>query len=437
MPRSGRLRSPYDREIFRLAVPALGALAAEPLYILVDTAIVGHLGRSQLAALGVAATALSTLAMFNFLQYGTTAQVARATGAGEARTAARLGAQALWLSLAVGIALAALVAGLARPIASLIGAEGQTAAYATTYLRIVALGIPSAFLAIGGQGFLRGVADLRTPLRIVIAGNVVNAVLEVVFVYGFGWGIEGSAWGTAIAQTGMGAAMAWAILRRVGRGSAAPRPALARRLLSVGKYIFARTFALMSAFVLAGAVVARFGDAPLAAYQIAFQLWIFLALVLDAIAIAGQIIVGRELGAGRPDRAYEASLRMIWLSVVTGAAFTLTLLALESVLPRVFTSDADVLAQCALLWPIFALMQPLNGAVFALDGILIGASDGPFIAGSMLVAFASCAAALVVVWRQDWGVRGVWAALVVLIGVRLLTMAGRFRRRRWLVTGFA
>ena len=437
MPRPGRLRSPYDREIFRLAVPALGALAAEPLYILVDTAIVGHLGRSQLAALGVAATALSTLAMFNFLQYGTTAQVARATGAGEERTAARLGAQALWLSLAVGMALAALVAGLAGPIASLIGAEGQTAAYATTYLRIVALGIPSAFLAIGGQGFLRGVADLRTPLRIVIAGNVVNAVLEVVFVYALGWGIEGSAWGTAIAQTGMGVAMAWAILRRVGRGNAAPRPALARRLLSVGKYIFARTFALMSAFVLAGAVVARFGDAPLAAYQIAFQLWIFLALVLDAIAIAGQIIVGRELGAGRPDRAYEASLRMIWLSVVTGAAFTLALLALESVLPRVFTSDADVLAQAALLWPIFALMQPLNGAVFALDGILIGASDGPFIAGSMLVAFASCAAALVVVWRQDWGVRGVWAALVVLIGVRLLTMAGRFRHRRWLVTGFA
>jgi putative MATE family efflux protein len=432
-----RLRSPYDREIFRLAVPALGALAAEPLYILVDTAIVGHLGRSQLAALGVAATALSVLAMFNFLQYGTTAQVARATGAGESMTASRLGAQALWLSLGIGIVLAALVAGLAGPIASAIGAEGQTAEYAATYMRIVALGIPSAFLAIGGQGFLRGVSDLRTPLQIVIAGNVLNAVLEVLFVYGFGWGIEGSAWGTAIAQTGMGAAMAWAILRRVGRGDAAPRPLLARRLLSVGKYIFVRTASLISAFLLAGAVVARFGDAPLAAYQIAFQLWIFLALVLDAIAVAGQIIVGRELGADQPDRAYAASVRMVWLSLATGAAFTVALLLLGDVIPRAFTSDADVLEQCALLWPIFALMQPLNGAVFALDGILIGASDGPFIAASMIAAFACSAAVLLVVLAEDWGVRGVWAALVVLIGVRLLTMATRFRRRRWLVTGFA
>ncbi len=231
--------------------------------------------------------------------------------------------------------------------------------------------------------------------------------------------------------------MAWAILRRVGRRNAAPRPALARRLLSLGKFIFARTVALMCAFLLAGAVVARFGDAPLAAYQIAFQLWIFLALVLDAIAIAGQIIVGRELGAGRPDRAYDASVRMIGLSVATGTAFAVLLLLLQDAIPRIFTTDAEVLAQCALLWPLFALMQPLNGAVFALDGILIGASDGPFIAASMVVAFACCAAVLALTLLEDWGVQGVWAALVVLIGVRLVTMGLRFRRRRWLVTGFA
>jgi putative MATE family efflux protein len=429
--------SPYDREIVRLALPALGALAAEPLYVLVDTAIVGHLGRSQLAALGVAATALSVLALFNFLQYGTTAQVARATGAGEDRTAARLGAQALWLSLACGVALAVAIALLAAPIAAAIGAKGQAADYAATYLRIVAIGIPSAFLAIGGQGYLRGVADLRTPLRIVIAGNAANALLDVLFVYGFGWGIEGSAWGTAIAQTGMGVAMAWAILRRVGRANMALRPALARRLLALGRYLFARTAALIGAFVLAGSVVARFGDAPLAAYQIAFQLWIFLALVLDAVAIAGQIIVGRKLGAGRAERAYEASVRMIGIAVVAGAAFTGILLALQGVIPRAFTSDADVLAQCALLWPIFALMQPLNGAVFALDGILIGAGDGPFIAASMVLAFAACATVLGLALAEDWGVRGVWVALTVLMAVRLVTMGLRFRRRRWLVTGFA
>ena len=383
--------------------------------MLVDTAVVGHLGRSQLAALGLAATVLSVLGMFNFLQYGTTAQVARATGAGEGLTAARLGAQSLWLSLAFGCLVALGVAAAAEPVVDAIGVEGQTAAYAVTYLRIAALGVPSAFIAIGGQGFLRGVSDLRTPLLIVIAGNVANVILEIVLVYGFDLGIEGSAWGTVVAQTGMGVAMAVAILRRVGLANAGLRPELARRLLSLGKFIFIRTTALLASFLLAGVVVARLGDAPLAAHQVAFQLWILLALILDAIAIAGQIIVGQELGATRPDAAFAASVRMVGLSVAVGAGFALVFLGLGEVIPRIFTSDREVLAQCALLWPLFALMQPLNGAVFALDGILIGASDGAYLALSMVAALGVFTAALAVVAWADWGVRGVWAALVVLI----------------------
>jgi putative MATE family efflux protein len=433
-----RLRSPYDGEILRLAVPALGSLAAEPLYILVDTAIVGHLGRSQLAALGIAAAVLGgVFAIFNFLQYGTTAQVARAEGAREREIAARLGAQALWLSLAFGAAVAALVAALAGPIVAAMGGEGQTAEYAETYLRIAALGLPAAFLALGGQGYLRGVADLRTPLLIVIAGNALNVVLEVLFVYGFDWGIEGSAWGTVIAQACMGAAFIAAVIRRATAAEARPRPALARRLLSVGRWIFIRTTALMASFVLAGAVAARFGDAPLAAHQVAFQLWIFIALVLDAVAIAGQIIVGRELGAGRAQRAYDASERMIWLSVALGAVFAVVLAAGVELIPRIFTGDAATLDEATLLWPLFALTLPFSGAVFALDGILIGASDGPFLAASMLAAFATCAAALGVALAEDWGIRGVWAAICLLILMRLALMAARFRRRRWLVTGWA
>ena len=431
-----RVRSEYDRRIIRYAIPALGALAAEPLYVLVDTAVVGHLGRSQLAALGLAATVLSVLAMFNFLQYGTTAQVARATGAGENLIAARLGAQCLWLSLAFGSLVALGIAVLAAPIIDAIGVEGQTAAYAVTYLHIAALGIPSAFLAIGGQGFFRGVSDLSTPLVIIIVGNIVNLVLELVLVYGFDLGIEGSAWGTVVAQTGMGIAMAVAILRRVELANAGLRPELARRLLSLGKFIFIRTTALLASFFLAGVVVARLGDAPLAAHQVAFQLWILLALILDAIAIAGQIIVGQELGATRPDAAFAASVRMIGLSIAVGAGFALVFLGLGDVIPRVFTSDPDVLAQCALLWPLFALMQPLNGAVFALDGILIGASDGAYLAFSMVVAFIVFVIALAAVSWADWGVRGVWAALTVLIITRLVLMGARFRRRQWLVTGF-
>ena len=433
-----RLRSSYDREIFRLALPALGALAAEPVYLLVDTAIVGHLGRSQLAALGIAFTVLGgVFAVFNFLQYGTTAQVARAGGAGEEAVARQLGAQAVWLSLAFGIAVSGLIALLAVPLVTLMGGEGETADYAVTYLRIAAVGFPAAFLALGGQGYLRGVADLRTPLVILVAGNVVNLVLEVAFVYGLDWGIAGSAWGTAIAQLGMGAAFIVAIQRQLRPGDSRLRLPLARRVLSLGKWIFIRTTALMGSFVLAGAVATRFGDASIAAHQVAFQLWLFLALVLDSVAIAGQIMVGRELGAGRRDDAYAAGQRMVWLSVALGGAFAVTMLALASLLPRVFTGDASVLDEAALLWPFFVLMQPLNGAVFALDGILIGASDGPFLAGSMVAAFLACATVLAAALLGDWGIRGVWAALLVLILVRLALLSTRFRRGHWLVTGWA
>jgi putative MATE family efflux protein len=432
------LRSPYDREIVRLALPALGALAAEPLYLLVDTAIVGHLGRPQLAALGIAAAILGgVFAIFNFLQYGTTAQVARAGGAGEDQTARRLGAQAIWLSLGFGIAVAMLVAALAEPLVSLMGGEGSAASFSVTYLHIAAVGLPAAFLALGCSGYLRGISDLRTPLVIVALGNVANLVLELVLVYGLGLGIRGSAWGTAIAQLGMGVVFLVVIVRGLQRAELRLDVALARRVLSLGKWIFLRTSALMASFVLAGAVATRFGDAAIGAHQVAFQLWIFLALVLDSIAIAGQIIAGRELGAGRTDDAYAAGERMIWLSVALGAVFALVMLALAGVLPYVFTGDDAVLHQVALLWPLFALMQPLNGAVFALDGILIGAGDGPFLAGSMVLAFAVCATVLLASLAGDWGIRGVWAALVLLVLVRLGLMGARFRRGRWLVTGWA
>jgi putative MATE family efflux protein len=433
-----RLRSPYDGEILRLALPALGALAAEPVYVLVDTAIVGHLGRPQLAALGIAATVLSGLfGIFNFLQYGTTAQVARARGAGAEDAAARLGVQALWLSLAFGAVTAGLVAAFAGPLTGAMGGEGETADYAVTYLRIAALGLPAAFLGLGAPGYLRGVSDLRTPLLVVVAGNALNLVLEVLFVYGFDWGIRGSAWGTVLAQAAMGAAFLVVVLRRAGGVVVRPRLALARRLLSVGRWIFVRTTALMSSFVLAGAVAARVGVSALAAHQIAFQLWLFLALVLDAVAIAGQIIVGRELGASRPDEAYDASARMIWLSVALGLVFSAVLLAGVTLIPRAFTGDAGVLSEAHALWPLFALTLPFSGAVFALDGILIGAGDGPYLAGSMVAAFASCAVVLAGVLAFGGGIRSVWLAIVVLVGVRLATMLARFRRRRWLVTGWA
>jgi len=432
-----RLRSTHDREILRLALPALGALAAEPLYVLADTAIVGHLGRPQIAALGLAGTVLSgTFTIFNFLTYGTTAVVARASGAGHHERASRLAAQALWVSLAIGLTLLVVSEAVGSPLLRALGGHGQSGRDALVYFRIAAVGLPAALIALGGQGYMRGVSNLRRPLEIVVAANLVNIVLEVVFVYGLHWGIAGSAAGTAIAQAGMGIAFARELLRP---RAASRRPSLRemRPMVRVGRQIFVRTTALYASFLVAASVLARMGDAELGAHQIAFQLFIFLALLLDAIAIAGQVIVGRMLGAGDAEGAHAAALRMIAWSVVVGGAFALVLLPLSHVLPRAFTSDPTVLAQAAKLWPFFALMQPLGGAVFALDGILIGASDTAYLMWSMLAASAVFIVVAALSLALHWGIVGVWAGLDVLIAARLVLLGVRFAGRRWAVVGYA
>jgi putative MATE family efflux protein len=430
------LRSPYDREIFALALPALGALAAEPLYLLADTAMVGHLGTEQLAALAIAATLLSgAFTLFNFLTYGTTAQVARLSGAAAHEEAGRLAAQALWLASAIGVLLTATLAALAVPLVDLMGADGHTAELAVLYLRIGSLGLPFALIALAGQGFLRGVSDLRTPLVIVVVANVANVVLNLLFIYGFDWGLAGSAWATVVAQLGMGVAFVAALLRAP---ASSRRPSLARMrpLARIGSEIFVRTTALYASFLVAGAVLARVGNDSLAAHQVAFQLFVFLALVLDAVAIAGQVIVGRSLGAGDADEAYRAAKRMIELSIAAGAVFAVVMLALTDVLPRAFTSDADVIDELHKIWPLFALMQPANGAVFALDGILIGAGDTRFLMWGMLAAsllvFVPVALASLAL---DLGIVGVWCGLVGLIAARLTTCGWRFRGRRWALVG--
>ncbi len=431
-----RLGSPHDREIFRLALPALGALAAEPLYILADTAIVGHLGRPQIAALGLAGTVLaSAFGMFNFLTYGTTAVVARASGAGQHERAARLAAQALWLSLALGVALLVVCEGVAAPLLHALGGHGRSGDYALTYFRIAAPGLPAALIALAGQGYLRGVASMRRPLEIVVAANVLNLALELLFVYGFHWGISGSAAGTAVAQGAMGVAFVVELLRPQA-GSRRPNLREMRPMLRVGRQIFVRTAVLTWSFVAAASVCARMGDAQLGAHQIAYQLFIFLALVLDAIAIAGQVIVGRTLGAGDADGAYAGAVRMIAWSVVVGGVFAAVLLPLSHAAPRAFTGDDAVLHQAALLWPFFALMQPLCGAVFALDGILIGASDTSYLMWSMIAASALFISLAVLALELGWGIVGVWVALDALIAARLVLLGVRFAGRRWAVVGW-
>jgi putative MATE family efflux protein len=434
-----RMGSPYDREIIGLAVPALGALAAEPLYLLADTAIVGHLGTTELAALALAATVLTTLVSLCIpLTYGTTAQVARLHGAGEHARAGALAAQALWLALGIGAALLVTVVALAGPVVGLLGEDEPVEALAARYARIAALGVPFALVALAGTGFLRGIGDLRTPLVVVVAGNALNVVLDVVLVYGFGLGLDGSAIGTAIGQAAMGAAFVVLLLRAGARAGAParPRPALVRGLVGTSGWLFVRTAALLASFVTASAVLARVGAPSLAAHQIAFQLFVALALVLDAVAIAGQVIVGRTLGAGDRARAVAAARRIVVLGLYTGALLAAVLLALRGVVPGLFTDDGAVLERLGAMWWLLALMQPVAAIAFALDGVLIGAGDARFLAGSMLAsALGVYVPVALAALAFGWGIVGVWCGVVGLMAARAVSLGWRLSSGRWAVVG--
>jgi putative MATE family efflux protein len=427
-----RLRSRHDREIMRLAAPAFGALAAGPLYVLVDTAIVGHLGRAQLGALALAGTIVATITQLaDFLSYTTTAQVARLHGAGREREAGGVAAQALWLSLGTGIAIAALLAALSTPIASALnGRDAHVGNLTARYVALSAIGLPGMLIALAGEGFLRGVSELGTPLRILVACNAANVVLEILLVYGFGLGLTGSALGTVLAQLAMGALFARHMVTAPA-DNRRPRLSRMRPLVEMGAQLTVRSAALLAAFLIASALAARIGTTSLDAHQIAFELFIFLALVLDAIAIAGQILVARMLGGGDGVGAREAAMRMIGWSLVAGVAFGAILLAGTDLIPRAFSSDHAVWNRAAAAWPLFALMQPFAAVVFALDGILIGAGDTRYLAGAMVlslvvfVPFAVTADTLPMLW----------VALDVLMLVRLVTLWLRFARGRWIVLG--
>ncbi len=343
-----------------------------------------------------------------------------------------MAAQSLWLALGVGAVLTLACVAFADPLMTLLGGGGETAELAARYLRISALGLPFALVALSGQGFLRGVGGMRTALIVVVIANVANAILEVVLVYGFDLGLDGSAAGTVVAQLGMGAAFAWILLRASAR-SRRPNPELLRRLGRMGGHIVVRTGSLLLSFTIAGAVLARIGEDSLAAHQIAFQLFVFLALVLDAVAIAGQVIVGRALGAGDAEGAFAAARRMCAWSLAAGAVLGLALLASTSLLPAAFTSDDDVIDRAKEIWPLFALLQLPGALVFALDGILIGAGDTRYLAWAM----AGTAVLFIPLVLMASSIVGVWWALQVLMLSRLLATGLRFRSRRWAVVGAA
>lgn len=431
-------RRQHDREIVALAVPAFGALVAEPLFVMADSAIVGHLGTAQLAGLGVASALLMTaVSVFVFLAYATTAAVARRVGADDLQSAIRQGVDGIWLALLLGAAVVAVVLPTAPALVDLFGASDTAAPYATTYLRISALGIPAMLVVLAATGVLRGLQDTKTPLYVALAGFIANGALNVGLVYGADLGIAGSAWGTVIAQCGMATAYLVVVVRGARSHGASLRPDIAgiRASAQAGLPLLVRTLSLRAILMIATAVAARLGDADVAAHQIILSLWSLLAFALDAIAIAGQAIIGRCLGAGDAEGARAACRRMVEWGIATGLVLGLLVMLTRPLFLPLFTSDSVVKDAALPALLMVALSQPICGIVFVLDGVLMGAGDGPYLAWAMVVTLAVFVPVALLIPTLGGGLTAVWAAMTLMMTVRMLTLWLRTRSGRWIVTG--
>jgi putative MATE family efflux protein len=386
-----------------------------------------------LAALGINAAIFTTVFwMFNFLTYGTTAAVARLRGAGRPQDAASYALQALWLAVGCGALVAAVLLLAGPAILALMGASGAVTAPALAYLRIRGLASVAVLVVAVGHGAFRGLKDTRTPLVVALAANGVNALLGYLLIYPAGLGVAGAAWAALVAQTG--AALAFLVLGRRAFPLGRLRLDLMamRALVRVSRDLFLRTAALLTGLTLTTAVAARMGVATIAAHQIARELWTMLAFVLDGFAIAAQAMVATALGAGLPRLAIADASRLLRYGIGFGAVFSAGYYLLGPVLPRLFTGDPAVLAGVGQVWAIVALLQPVGGVVFVLDGVLMGAADFRFLlwstAAAALLALAPLALASLAL---GWGLRGLWLGMSAMMAVRLATTVWRLRTGSW------
>jgi MATE family, multidrug efflux pump len=420
-------RRDLDRRIARLAVPALGAIAAEPLYNLVDTAIVGHLGRAALDALAIATSALSVVAWLAiFLSTATTTEVSRRAARGETHLAGRAVGAAYAVAAVWGAVTSGVVVAAAPVLVTLLGARGGIAPAATEYIRISALGLPFLYLSYAGNGQLTGLEDTRTPLRIAVAANVLNGLLEAWLVFGLHAGLIGSAWGTVAAQVLAAAAYAVA-----SRRSACPPVRPARRdiaaVLRDGHRLSVRTIALGVVPLAATAVAARLGAVPLAGQQIAYRLWALLSLSTDSLAVPAQVYVSAALSRGDQAAAEGAARRTLVLGLAAGCGLAAATAALALGAPQAFTADPAVRGAAVTALLCSALTQPLAALAFVYDGVILGLGDYAAMRRAMILAIGAFLPAAVLVLRFHWiGLPGVWAALGCWLAARTLLLG-----RRW------
>jgi putative MATE family efflux protein len=433
----------HDREILRLAIPAFLALVAEPLFLLADAAIVGHLGTPQLAGLGIAGAVMQTaVGLCIFLAYGTTASVARRIGSGDTRGALAQGIDGIWLAVLIGVVVTA--AGLAstRPLVSLFGSDAAVTDQAAAYLGWAWLGVTPLLVVLAATGVLRGLQDTRTPLYVAVGGNLLNVALNVLLVYGLDLGIAGAAIGTDLAQLAMAAVLVTVVVRAALRENAPLRPDLpgVRRAAHAGVPLVVRTLTLRASLLVMTYGAATLGATSMATHQLAATIWTFLAFTLDAIAIAAQAITGRYLGAGDLVATRAITRRMVRWGILSGVVTGLGLGLIAPLLAPLFTPDPAVHAK---LWPVLlvaALFQPVAGVVFVLDGVLIGAGDGRYLAwGGLVVLAAFAPLALAVTTLVEGSAQGLlwlWVVFgVAFMGSRAVVLLHRARGTRWMATG--
>jgi putative MATE family efflux protein len=425
-------RRELDRRIIALAIPALGTLAIEPLYVLVDTAIVGRLGTPQLGGLAIATTILLTvISMTASLEYGVTPDVAFAHGAGRSGEARDVATGALRLAVMIGVPMGAAVAAAAHPLVWLLGGRGDVLGYAVTYLRISCVGLPFVLITYVGHGVMRGINDLRRPLQIVLVANVVNLVLEIVAVYWLDLGVAGSAWSTVIVQ--ICAAMVFLRVLRPHRGGARPTSERMKKLLRSGVHFAVRSIAMFAVWNTATAVAARVDTPTLAAHQVLTQLFMFLALMLDALAIPAQSLVAGALGADDTNQALLVGRTSNRLSLWCAVLLAVVLAALSPVLPHVFSGDPAVHTRLTAGLLILAVMQFPGAIAFAFDGALIGAHDERWLARQAVINLLGFAPlALATLFYPRLGLAGLWGAQLSWMTLRALVNWRRWESRPWL-----
>lgn len=430
---------PTSRTIAGLALPALGVLAAEPLYLLFDIAVVGRLGALSLAGLAIGGLILGLVAsQGTFLSYGTTARSARFYGAGDRGAAVREGVQATWLAVGLGLLIIAVVEAAAVPIVTAIAGSDGIADTALPWLRIAILGAPAILISLAGNGWMRGVQDTVRPLRYVITGFVASAILCPLLVYGwFGLPrleLEGSAVANLVGQ--WLAALLFCRALVVERVSLRLDVAVLPAQLAMGRDLLIRSLAFQACFVSAAAVAARFGAASVAAHQVVLQLWSFLALVLDSLAIAAQSLVGAALGGGHLPHAKTVARRVTVFSTAAAATLAAAFALGATVVPKLFTDDAAVLAAVEVPWWFLVAQLPVAGIVFALDGVLLGAGDAKFMRNATLAS--ALIGFLPLIWLSliyGWGLFGIWSGLSLFMVLRLVFVGWRTVSGRWLVAG--